>query len=397
MTILANLLPTSRWSSLSERHKASWHNYADFYRFRWVNDGSLKPSDLYCYLCARFGLPNGPTMASRSPTTENIYQWHFVVGCDNAVIHFISRVDRLEIVPEIDTAASPEEWSAFVTAIKCSFGTSGAEMAQVRKRMEKWKLFVNPFARLSGIISKLEAQLQDRSVPSLPRLPESVDPSTAENVQHALNAWSEQVSTLKTAGLATRMLVPVWGEAFVNLLLFVLARPELKNDRRIFESAIRQQIDVRIAALSVNCVGFARAVDRTHDSFVRFHTLMNRRNDILHGNIDPRALEFGTVSFDQVQYGENSPVHQVPVFEDDQNLAYRLLEGCTRDIAPKDALADIAIVRDFTAFMLDNLHPKHRQMVELVKDSEHLGWEDARERVGVLFPQIMPLALVDSP
>lgn len=396
MARLADLLPVSEWTAPSQVHKDSWLRYGSFYAFRWVNDGSISPGDLYCFLRARFGAPNGPTMALRSPSTENIYQWHFVVGCRDRVVHFISRVDRLEIVPEIDAHPSSDEWAHFITAVKVEFGASGHEIAKVRKALEHWDLFVNPFARLSAIVQHLEERLQGQELPSLPPLPDLTGQSELKKVKEDLQAFSDHVRDLKAAGLAARMIVPVWGESFVNLLLFVLGKAEMKHDRRVFDSTLRQQIDVRVASLHLNCQGFVKPLDRGNDEFKQFHQLMNSRNEILHGNIDPSSLKFGRAHFDRVRYKPQGPVHQIPVFDDEQNLAYRLLEGCLRDIAPEIALAEIAVVRRFVSYVLGHLDPRSRSAMEVVMASEHLGWESARQRVGVLFSSMIPLCMIGS-
>jgi hypothetical protein len=43
-----------------------------------------------------------------------------------------------------------------------------------------------------------------------------------------------------------RSMLPVMAEAFVNLLLYVLMRPEIRADQRLKENVFRQPIDVRI-------------------------------------------------------------------------------------------------------------------------------------------------------
>jgi hypothetical protein len=81
-----------------------------------------------------------------------------------------------------------------------------------------------------------------------------------------------------------RSMLPVMAEAFVNLLLFALMRPELKSNQRLRDNTIRQPIDIRIMNLSVTCTGFESQVDYKHAAFKAYHTLVNERNDLLHGD-----------------------------------------------------------------------------------------------------------------
>src|SRR5262249_43303669 len=45
----------------------------------WANDGSISPLDLYCYLKARFGPPNGISMLFRKSSSDNAIQWHYTI------------------------------------------------------------------------------------------------------------------------------------------------------------------------------------------------------------------------------------------------------------------------------------------------------------------------------
>src|SRR6266536_953505 len=54
----------------------------------WANDGSISPLDLYCYLKARFGPPNGISMLFRKPSSDNAIQWHYTLFSSGSMIDF---------------------------------------------------------------------------------------------------------------------------------------------------------------------------------------------------------------------------------------------------------------------------------------------------------------------
>ena len=47
----------------------------------------------------------------------------------------------------------------------------------------------------------------------------------------------------------------------MNVLIYVLMRPEIRSDQRLTESVFRQPIDVRVKSLSINCIGFKQQPD----------------------------------------------------------------------------------------------------------------------------------------
>jgi hypothetical protein len=394
MPSLLDLLPPERWDAPKEIHKDAWLRYGQFYPHHWINDGRLNPLALYCHLKARFGRPNGPTMALRHWSTQNLYQWHFVVSRGDSVIHFISRTDYLEIVPQIDAPATPAQWTDFIEAVKADFARMGPDISKARRQLEPWDLFLNPFARLTGIVDQIEQQLNGRTIPPPPAIPSIVDKSGAEQVSPAMRAFLDNATSLKVAALSARMLAPVWAESFVNLLIFVLGKPELKADARVYDNAFRQQIDVRVTSLHLNCSGIKAQVDRSRKEFKEFHTLMNSRNDLLHGNVNPTALPCGSVWFDRVRYDRNQPAHQIPLFDDEKNLAFRLLEGGFADIDPTHAMKDIGIVRAFIRLLLNYVKDEYRESVAMAMQSEILGCHKVEKRVGILFGNFMPVGIV---
>jgi len=74
-------------------------------------------------------------------------------------------------------------------------------------------------------------------------------------------------------------MLPVMAEAFVNLILYVLMRPEIRKDQRLFDNAFRQPIDVRIRSLSINCLGFKQQPDYASDQCGAYQTLYIESND----------------------------------------------------------------------------------------------------------------------
>lgn len=87
-------------------------------------------------------------------------------------------------------------------------------------------------------------------------------------------------------------------------------RPELKIDDRLRDNTIRQPIDVRVKSLHMTCVGFERPVDYAHEACKAYHSLVNERNDMLHGNVVLEKLKFNEVYFNG----------RVPVFKEYRSM-----------------------------------------------------------------------------
>ena len=124
--------------------------------------------------------------------------------------------------------------------------------------------------------------------------------------------WREQATKYSRAlgfSFGVRSMLPVMAEAFVNLILYNLMKPELAKDQRLKDSIIRMPIDVRIKPLSNNCHGFKQQVDYSMQACKDYHSLVNDRNDLLHGNIVIGKLKFNDLYFlERFRYFKNTPV-----------------------------------------------------------------------------------------
>ena len=67
----------------------------------WFNDGRLSPADVYVYLKARFGAPNGALMITRSNDSDNVIHWHFTVRAGDERLNILGISSRLELISSV--------------------------------------------------------------------------------------------------------------------------------------------------------------------------------------------------------------------------------------------------------------------------------------------------------
>lgn len=341
----------------------------------WANDGSISPLDLYCYLKARYGNPNGLTMLPREDSTDNPIQWQYTLFSDNTMINFYGMNLRLEIQIASNNPIFYKDWKTFVKILKDDFKKFGPKMSKVRKSLEKWSLFINPFKRFNMIVNDIEKQLRDIDLREPTSLPAIITKKHQKKYFEELGKWHENINKARVIGASLRMIAPIFGESFINLIIFILAKKQIKSDIRLYEDLIRKNIDIRIKSLPLYCDGFNKDIKRNAEEFKQFITLMNYRNELLHGNVNPLKLKFDEVFFDKT----------IPLFLDEKRLSKRLVGSSIRYIEPEAALNDVRVVRDFIIFILLHLAPSFRREVEILMYEPVLGWREYTKRIGVLF------------
>lgn len=66
----------------------------------WIIDSGIAPVDLYTYLHARFGAPNGFGMTLKSPTSDNLLHWHWSLQYQDRVIEFMGYTMSAHVAPK---------------------------------------------------------------------------------------------------------------------------------------------------------------------------------------------------------------------------------------------------------------------------------------------------------
>lgn len=342
----------------------------------WKWRSEVSPADLYCYLGARFGKPNGPQNFLRNDSSDNLIHWEWVLDHPSGSIHIQGMNFRTELWVSSGLNVSDADSQIFAAQVKADFSNYGQKMAVVRRSLEKWTEFVNPYQRLRRAVEKMLSEVHALDLqPETQAIPDLTD---VDDIQQ--DRWGEILGRYsKGLGLCfgIRSMLPVMAEAYVNFLLFALMRPELKSDERLRENTIRQPIDVRVKSLHMTCVGFASPVDYTSPACKAYHTLVNERNDLLHGNVVLEKLRFNDVYF----HG------RVPVFKEYRSMWERTVGVEINGVGLQRLSEEVATVNAFIEYLSSCMKPDVRKNISMMSDKRDLGLNQQNGRIGILFSE----------
>lgn len=337
----------------------------------------VRPVDLYCYLGGRFGPPNGIQNYLRADDSDNIFHWHWIVRASKGFVEFLGMNFRTEVHLIGIPGAEEVTADSLAQAIKANFSSHGPRKSEVYKMLEQWVEFVNPYQRLRRAVTKLTDELKSLNLDS--SKVENVRFLDAADINEATKSWQETASRY-SRGLGycfgIRAMLPVMAEAFVNLLLYILMRPEIRTDDRLWSNTFRQPIDVRVKSLSINCVGFSKTPDYSADPCSRYHSLVNERNDLLHGNVVIDKLKFNEVYFNGT----------VPVFKEYRSMWQRSVGVEAQAVGLSQVFNELSVIDAFIAYLMSCIHPDYRESVEILSEQYEIGRNQADGRLGILFP-----------
>jgi hypothetical protein len=342
--------------------------------FELVNE--VRPVDLYCYLGGRFGQPNGIQNFLRSDDSDNLIHWEWTLQHLTGFISFQGMNFRTEIHLRGDGEWSDSDRAELIRQIREDFAQHGAEIGLVRKALENWVEFVNPYQRIRRAMDSLLKELKELDLrPDMVAAENPWDPRSVDDPQK----WKDTAALYSRAfGLCfgIRSMLPVLAEAFVNLVIYLLMRPEIRKDQRLWDNVFRQPIDVRIKSLSLNCNGFRCSPDYGSDPCRSYHSLVNERNDLLHGNVVIDKLKFNEVHF----FGK------VPVFREYRSLWERSLGVEMKAVGLERVHDEVKVVDNLIDYLLSCLSEKIQREAGLLVNRYELAVNTKTNRIGVLFP-----------
>lgn len=343
-------------------------------------ENEVRPSDLFCYLNARFGPPNGIQNFLRSDDSDNLIHWNWTLSHENGLVDINGTNFRTDVYFIGKFGVDVTDADEFASIIKGDFLKYGKQMSDCPKSLESWVEFVNPYQRLRRSIDQLVKQLEAIKVHEIVEPPENLSSGNEFVLEDFSKQWNDASDRLSRAfGLCfgIRAMLPVMAEAFVNLVLYVLMRSELKSDGRLRENAFKQHIDVRIKSLHLNCRGFKQAVDYSSPACGQYHSLVNERNDLLHGNIVIEKLRFNEVFFSG----------KIPVFKEYRSMWHRAFDVQRNSVGLDKVMDELRVVNNFIDYVLSCLDDQMRPNLEHVISSMELGFHEVDDRIGILFAE----------
>ncbi len=349
------------------------------------------PVELYCYLKSQIGFANGILMIEPifgPASSDDLCHWQFVLKSPSSFAEFQSSQNGLMLFLYSAPILSESDWLAIENSLRRELETAREKTKRVKAGLEDWVVFVNPYKRLNDVVATLEERasgirLVEPELPSLSLASGGWSADQREAFLENSNTYHQALIDAQLIGVAIRTTVPIWIESFVNLLLFALAKPRIKNDKRLFESQIRQQIDVRVKMLSDTCEGFHRSVSDDDEEFKEMQRLFQRRNTNLHGSIDVDALTTDRVFFDG-----NRPVYNewLPDYS-------RRMPKVISFIEPMAARDDILVGSEFIIYLANLVDKSIRNQIWAIADTPLLGYRKDNKRLGILFsgPIVFPV------
>jgi hypothetical protein len=188
---------------------------------------------------------------------------------------------------------------------------------------------------------------------------------------------AQRSANLYKACLELSLVTPIIAEAFINMLILILCKKEVRNNPRQFEAFIRAQIDTKIFDLPYKCEKFLSPINQSSELFKRFKRVMDKRNHAIHGNIDPKKEQIETLYFEG----------NVPLFIQSGDHIGKFFEALERQHDPEAVVKDYEDTHAFLLEVVACLEPEIVGAVWQIMEDSYPGYDLGRKITGVLLPE----------
>lgn len=330
----------------------------------------LRPVDVYCYLVARFGRPNGFQNFLRRDDSDNWIHWDFSLKSNDVDVYFAGTSRDVHIT--VSEVLSDEEWRELILGVKNDFRRVGKDKSTVLNGLEKFVIFQNKFVSIAELCAELHEKILDAEP-----MPKPVsEQGDFEAYGAAMRLVADRATSLYGQCLTLRLLTPVMAEAYINMIILMFCRDVIRDSNDDYQAFLRAKIPDRLALLSTNCHGFARGVDKTTPAYADFMRVVDKRNFALHGNVDPVREQIEVVYFDGRRPLFNSPGNNVEKFFEHQEAIYK----------PLEVIAEYEAVHGFLVEIADCLDTRTREFFDQVINDAYPGYEIRKRRATRVLP-----------
>lgn len=329
--------------------------------------------NLYLYLFARFGKPNGLLSLFRQEDSDQMFHWHYIFEYNNSIIQIMCTTYRIEVFTPTSLVSSKEECISFLKQLIKDIQNYKDEATKTRKIIENWEMIVNPFAKIQKQINIFIDEIEN----VISKIPDFKH-SHIDGIELSLeefSKWAQLTEELSAKSYALKCLVPVYIETFLNFTIQILAKQEIKDDKEKFEEYIREQIHIKIQTLHQKCIGFVFPIDWENDICKSIHTIFNKRNDLLHGNFNIKSLKYGEIGF----------IKNMPLFKKFSSFQEDILNLSLATENSNVAIKEIEDAQLFIMYVLISLDASTREQLKRMLESYTLGWNKSTKRFGILF------------
>jgi hypothetical protein len=253
---------------------------------------------LFALLMWKFGRPNGPMSLLWSPADgdpDAPFKWDFLfVPAGELKLHVMRSGGGIELMWWGETA----EESDILAYLEKNIHQHEKEIELAIASLEQYTLILNPYVRHRNTSDFALKELDQIVIGDEPQVP--IGHQEGEAVQEYIDQHTAYVASAQQQASLMLLLVTesaFMAESYLNLILAILVRKEIRASQTIFEETLRRQWKAKIERLHIECVGISRAADVGDSRMRDAKRLFDTRNRVAHSYPDKKDMAVAKMWF----------------------------------------------------------------------------------------------------
>jgi hypothetical protein len=264
---------------------------------RFVLSVEFDEIKLFALLKWKFGSPNGPITLVGKPggDPDGPFKWDFLfIPMDPLKLHVIRTVNGIEIRCWGGKASR----GVILSYLENNLSRYKKIIDKSIQSLEEYTLILNPYVRHRAIIQMAANELSNIS-PQEPFLPSNIQVERAfyqKEIKDYQNFW-QQVDGQALFSMLLVLESAFMAEAFLNLMLAILLRDEVKNTKKILDETVLRKWHAKIERLPVDCNFIKKSPDMGNHRIRDAKKLFDLRNLVAHSYPDRKEMKVGQIWF----------------------------------------------------------------------------------------------------
>lgn len=329
---------------------------------------------LFALLKAKFGSPNGFLTFLGRPggDPDGPFKWDYIFSPDGKINVQVVRTVMAVELQWWNGDVNPEE---LVGYLERSISMHADIIEDAIATLDHYKLILNPYIRHKTLVDLAAKELSELSLIE-PQFP--IDVKRSEEVlEEFKNAFASYISAVDKQASLTLLAVTesaFMAEAYLNMLLALLMRPEIRVSKSIQQETLFRKWRSKVERLPLDCL-HVLSPDMGDSRIRDAKNLFDLRNKVAHSYPDKEEMKVGEMWFEQ----------SFPVLEAGQPFRKFAIALHNQLPSVNEALFCIETAKKFVKFLTEIVDPKVRDSIEFLIESNPIGFNETKGIYGVPF------------
>jgi len=329
--------------------------------------------DIFCLMLAKFGHPNGPmTFSIPNGDPDAPWKWDFIFRIPGmCTIEIIRSWKSLEIRTR-KIEVNPDNLIEFVSY---NLNKHRNKIDEAKKSIQDYRLLINPYKRHKILAEEARKEIDKFSISDV-FYPETMV-ATSHEIRKHNDSFCDYLKSMNresslSISLCTHSAFMI--EAYLNLLIAILVKSEVKEDKAIFTETIERTWRKKIKRLHLDCQYISK-IDFGNSIIRDVAAVFELRNKVAHSYPHKEDL---TVS--HMYFFKNFPILKNPLpFDKFQIAANNSLPTREEAIRCYDTAVKMIV------FLESSISKDIKDNLKILINSNPLGFNEARGVYSVPF------------